>query len=181
MSVPPRLPAAASRSAFVTVMAWISLAMGALGVASGLMQALTLPLLRPETMLQPLQQAGVELPPALLWMFAHLQALNLLSLLSSALFAWVSWGLLQRREWARLAFIAFLLLGALGGFAGAALFGHVIEWMNRQGGDIDPMLASMQRAMRAVLWVCALLVAALHGWIAWKLCQPAVRAEFRGN
>ncbi|MFT3761543.1 MAG: hypothetical protein QM761_02820 [Pseudoxanthomonas sp.] len=184
MPSPPRLPSATpAQSGLVTAMAWISMAMGGLGVASGLVQAPLLPLLRPEAMLQPLQQAGFELPPALHWMFGHLQMLNLLSLLSSALFAWVSWGLLKRREWARLGFIAFLGLGAVGGCAGAVLFGRVVEWVNRQGGadggGIDPMLASMQHAMQASLVVSAFLVVVLHGWIAWKLCTREVRAEFR--
>ncbi|MFT3754871.1 MAG: hypothetical protein QM769_02815 [Pseudoxanthomonas sp.] len=181
MSSPPRLSSTLPPSTFVTAMAWISLAMGVLGVVSGLMQALMLPWLRPDTMLQPLQQAGVELPPALIWVFGHLQVLNLLSLLSSALFTWVSWGLLQRREWARQGFIGFLLLGALGGFGGLLLFGRAVDWMNRQGGDIDPVLASMQYAMWIVLLGSAVLVAALHGWIAWKLCRPAVRTEFHGH
>ncbi len=45
-------------------------------------------------------------------------------------------------------------------------------------GDIDPLLAQLQAAMRATLWVAAAAVALLHGAIVWKLCTPLVRAEF---
>lgn len=164
-------------SSFVTVMAWISIALGVLGAVSGLMQAALLPALPVEAMLQPLEGTDASLPPALAWMFGHLQLLNLLSLLSSALFAWVSWGLLKRREWGRLGFIGFLVLGALAGFIGAAWFGHVLDGIGG-GEDIDPMLQSLQSAMRTMMWLGAVAVALLHGGIVWKLCSPAIRAEF---
>ena len=171
----PRAP-----SQFVTAMAWISIALGVLGTVSGLMQAALLPALPVEALLQPLQGADATLPPALAWTFGHLQLLNLLSLLSSALFAWVSWGLLKRREWGRLGFIAFLVLGALAGIVGAAWFGHVLDGLGTLDGgeNVDPLLQSLQSAMRTMMWLGAVMVVVLHGAIVWKLCAPAIRAEF---
>ena len=165
-------------SQFVTAMAWISIALGVLGVVSGLLQAAMLPALPVEAMLRPLDGADLTMPPAMAWMFGHLQLLNLLSLLSSALFAWVSWGLLKRREWGRLGFIAFLVLGAVAGIVGAAWFGHVFDGLGGAGEDLDPMLQSLQSAMRTMMWLGAVAVALLHGAIAWKLHTPAIRAEF---
>lgn len=167
-------------SPFVTVMAWISIALGAMGAVSGLLQAAALPMLS-GALLQPLEDAGVALPPALAWLFDHLQLLNLLSLLSSALFAWVSWGLLKRREWGRLGFIAFLVLGALAGIIGAAWFGHVLDGLG--GGAVaeagaDPLLQQLQSAMQMLMWLGAAAVALLHGGIVWKLCTPQIRGEF---
>lgn len=172
----------APRSPFVNVLGWVSFALAALGVVSGLMQAAMLPALQPESLLQALGDGGMALPPAMRWLFEHLQLLNGASTLLSALFAWASWDLLKRREWARRAFIAFLVLGAAGGFAGAALFSHSLEWMvgtdPLAAGEIDPLFAKMQEAMKAAGIVSAILVALLHGAIVWKLCTPAVRAEF---
>lgn len=168
-------------SRFVAGMAWISIALGVLGAVSGLLQAAMLPALPVDAMMQSLAGAEMSLPPALAWLFSHLQLLNLLSLLSSALFAWVSWGLLQRCEWGRRGFIAFLALGALAGIVAAAWFGRVLDGMGGStdyAGDIDPLLAQLQAAMRATLWVAAAAVALLHGAIVWKLCTPAIRAEF---
>lgn len=172
---PPR-----AGSSFVTGMAWISIALGVLGVVSGLMQAVLLPALPIESMLQSLQGTDAALPPALAWMFGHLQLLNLLSLLSSALFAWVSWGLLKRREWGRLGFIAFLVLGALAGLVGAAWFGRVLDGINASVAlsDIDPLAAQLQAAMRMAAGLGAAAVVLLHGAITWKLCTPAIRGEF---
>ena len=166
-------------SAFVTALAWTSLALGVLGTASGLLQAVSLPLVQPETFLQGFAQNGPALPSALTWTFAHLQAINGVSTALSALFAWTSWGLLRRREWARRAFIAFLALGALGGFIGVAMVQNLLGWMAELGAfEADPALAGIAMAMRIAAIGAALLIALLHAAIAWKLCTRAVRAEF---
>ena len=167
------------RSGFVTALAWTSLALGVLGTASGLLQAISLPLVQPETFLQGFEQNGPALPAALTWTFAHLQAINAMSTVLSALFAWVSWGLLRRREWARLAFIAFLVLGALAGFAGVALVRHLLGWMAGLGAlEADPALAGIVLATQVAMIGAAVLIALLHAAIAWKLCTRAIRAEF---
>ena len=93
----------------------------------------------------------------------------------------MSWGLLKRREWGRLGFIAFLALGALAGIVGAAWFGHVLDGLaGAQAGlaETDPLFGQIQAVMRAAMWLGAIAVALLHGAIVWKLCTPATRAEF---
>ena len=171
-------------SSFVTVMACLSIALGVLGVVSGVIQGAMLVSVDPgELMRQQFAAIGATLPPQLLWMFDHLGLLNFLSLLSSALVTVVSWGLLKRQEWGRLGFIACLLLGAVAGFFFAAWFVQVMAWMNAQVGTdmaaTDPLFQSMQSAMKAVMIVSAVLIAAAHGGIIWKLCTPAIRAEFQ--
>lgn len=177
MQTPPR-------SQFVTVMAWLSLGLAAFGVISGVMQWLVFAGSRPDRMLLDVfAGSGLALPPALLWTFDHMGLLMALSLLSSLLFGLSSWGLLQRREWGRLSFIALLVLGALAALAGAYAFGAMLDWANAQaGGDIatlDPMLAQLQASMKLIMYLGMLAIAALHGAIVWKLCTPAIRAEFR--
>ena len=171
-------------SSFVTVMACLSIALGVLGVVSGVMQGAVLVSMDPgQLMRQQFAALGVALPPQLLWMFDHLGLLNFLSLLSSAFVTAVSWGLLRRREWGRLGFIACLALGAVAGFFFAAWFVQAMAWVNAQvGADLaatDPMFQAMQSAMKATLVVSAVLIAAVHAGIVWKLCTPAIRAEFQ--
>ena len=76
-----------------------------------------------------------------------------------------------------------LVLGALAALAGAYAFGAMLDWANAQaGGDIatlDPMLAQLQASMKLIMYLGMLAIAALHGAIVWKLCTPAIRAEFR--
>jgi hypothetical protein len=161
---------------FVTFMAWISIVLGALGVVSGLAQAATLPMMSATSLLQPLDGTDMTVPPALAWVFDHLQLLNWLSLLSSALFTWVSWALLKRREWARKAFIALLAFGALSAIAGAFWCGHLFD--NIGDTDIDPLFAQMQAMLRMMMWLGAFAISLLHAGIIWKLCAPQIREEF---
>jgi hypothetical protein len=115
-------------------------------------------------------------------MFEHIGLLLLASLLSSVLLAVASWGLLQRREWGRFGFIALLAGSALLTLAGAFAFDGLMGDLNARAGfdsaNVDPLLANLQAAMRMAIYAAALLIGILHGAIVWKLCTPAVRAEF---
>ncbi|KAF1685710.1 hypothetical protein B1992_10955 [Pseudoxanthomonas broegbernensis] len=183
MTVPPPLP----RAGFVTVMAKISLLLGALGVAGSAAQAL-LALLMPDAAVATLAQRP-EVPAGVVWVLEWRLALSLLCLLLSALFLAASWGLLRRREWARWTFIAFLVGGAVLNFAGLAAIGHVFDTLQAMfpADMIDTpegreFLAQMQ-ASRYLSYVTGLVgavaFAVLHGWIAWKLCTAPARDEFR--
>lgn len=173
------------RSEFVTVMAWISLALGLLGVVSGLMQGVMLLAMPADRMLQDLLGVvapEVQLPSAILWIFGNLGLLNFLSLLSSALFAVVSYGLLKRHEWGRVGFVLLLAASALLGLLGVGVFVHFLDLANgmtsAEIAEIDPAFQSLQSAMKIAVIVAALLVAVLHGAIIWKLYRPGIRAEF---
>ncbi|MEO6103667.1 MAG: hypothetical protein ABIP44_08530 [Pseudoxanthomonas sp.] len=170
---------------FVTVMAWISLALGVAGVASGIVQGVMLLAMPADRMVQDLLAVlapGTQLPAALRWTFEHLGLLNFLSLLSSAVFAAVSYGLLKRFEWGRLGFVLFLAVSALAGVVGSVALVHVLSlasaMTDAELAEIDPAFQSLQSAMKVALVVAALLVAILHGAIIWKLYRPEVRAEF---
>lgn len=185
MSLPPLVPAA-PRSQFVTVLAWLSLAVALLSLTSGLLQALIL-LVGPQQpgLLQVLQSVApqVQVPPLLEWSLRHLRALLLVSLLSSGVTAWVSWQLLQRREWARRVFIALLLASAAMAAGGAIAFADMMAWANRLAGVdpamIDPAIAAIQSALVTTLYAGIAVIFMLHLYLCWKLCTPAIRAEFK--
>ncbi|KRG71941.1 hypothetical protein [Pseudoxanthomonas dokdonensis] len=184
MPLPPPLPAA-PRSQFVTVLAWLSLAMAVLGIASGLLQALAWLVTpsgpTPMALLQGMAPQ-IQLPPLLEWSLRHSQALLLASLLSSVITAWVSWRLLQRRDWARRAFIALLLAGAAMAVAGAVAFAGMMAWARQLSGldpaSIDPAIATLQSALSITLYAGVAMICVLHLYLCWKLCTPAIRAEF---
>lgn len=94
---------------------------------------------------------------------------------ASGVLTLLAWGLLHRREWGRRGFIALLVLAALANFV---LLAWLPEPASPPPGFDDPLLARLQLAVRVALWLVALTVAAVHGWIAWKLTRPAIRAEF---
>lgn len=185
MSLPPRSPA--PRSSFVTVMAWLSLGVAAMSALASLMQALLALAMPDGGDLGGLLPPGTTLPPLLDWLARHAVSLSLLSAVLSLGVAGVSWALLQRREWGRQAFIGVLALVALANFAGIPLvdatFDMAVASLARNGGDAAAQLrdagAPMLSALRLVCWIGALAIAAVHAWIIWQLCRPAIRAEFQ--
>ncbi|MFT4247259.1 MAG: hypothetical protein QM581_04350 [Pseudomonas sp.] len=174
------------RGGFVTATAAVSLALGGLGVASNGLQLLLAWALPPVGLSTGLLPPGAPLPPAITWLETHLAALSLAGIALSALLAVVAWGLLRRREWARYAFIAGLVLAALANFAGLPLLDPLFAGLmdGIAPPDLDPaqLQAATHTLQQAAFWAClagAVLIAAVHGWIAWKLCRPEIRAEFR--
>lgn len=175
-----------SASRFVTAMAWASLALAALGVVGGALQWLAFAATRPDQALrEAFAAAGPEFaaPPALWWLFDHMGPLMAGSLLSSLLLGVVAWGLLRRRCWGWWGFIALLVAGAVFAIAGACAFAAVIDWANARAGldlaAVDPLAARLQSSMKILMYGGAFAIVALHAAIVWKLCTPAVRAEFR--
>ncbi|MET0717893.1 MAG: hypothetical protein ABWY48_11870 [Pseudoxanthomonas sp.] len=189
MSVPPPIPAnGRPGNSFVTVLAWVSMALALLGVVYGLLQTLTGLFMPQDYYLRMLNPYGGELPrlpPLLEWIYAHTLLMGVLTTALSAVFAWVSWGMLKRAEWGRRGFIALLVLGALWQFACVLAIPQLIEGTLAiqagalpQGQSLPPEFESIMAAMMMVGAAVALLFAGLHGWLVWKLCTPAIRAEF---
>lgn len=191
-NLPPPIPGSARPSgSFVTVLAWISIALALLGLLYGLMQTVMGLVLPADFYLRMLNPYGGEpprLPPLMHWMYTNTLLMGVLMFVLSAIFLWVSWGVLKRREWGRKGFIAVLVLGTLWQFACIFALPQFIEGMLAvqagalpQGQAMPPELESFMTAAMLMGGVVAVVFAALHLWIVWKLCTPAVRAEFDGR
>jgi len=190
VSLPPPIPGVVARpgNSFVTVLAWISIALALLGVAYGSLQTV-MGLVMPQDyflrMLNPYGGELPQLPPLMHWIYTHTLLMGLLMTVLSAVFLWVSWGVLRRREWGRKGFIAVLVLGALWQFAGVLAIPQFIEGTLAiqagalpPGQSLPPELEGFMTAAMLMGGVVAVVFAGLHAWIVWKLCTPAVRAEF---
>lgn len=188
-NLPPPIPGGARpSSSFVTVLAWISIALALLGLLYGLMQTVMGLVLPADFYLRMLNPYGGEpprLPPLMHWIYTNTLLMGVLMLVLSAIFLWVSWGVLKRREWGRKGFIAVLVLGTLWQFACIFALPQFIEGMLAvqagalpQGQTMPPELEGFMTAAMLMGGVVAVVFAALHLWIVWKLCTPAVRAEF---
>jgi type II secretory pathway component PulF len=190
-TLPPPLPGTARKSAaanFVDVLGKISLLLGVLGVLYALAQWAVLMLLPDDFMQRAFATAGEQLPPLpsmLRWLLDHLDAMAWIALLSALLFLLASWGVLKRNNTARLGFIALMVLGTLMNFASIALLMQMVAWMDQLGTHLQEQgqgMAGQMQASNAISMgmgvASALAFAALHGWIIYKLCTPAVRAEF---
>lgn len=185
--MPTPLRQAPPRSSFVTVMAWLSLAVALMSAAGNALQAVAALVAPGLGSLGGLLPPGATVPPLLTWLGEHLVGLSVLGVVLSLAMAWICWALLQRREWGRLAFIAMLVLVALANFACIPLVNVALSMamavLDPTGsGDVNAELvaagAPMLAALRLACWLGAGAIAAVHGWIIWQLCRPAIRAEF---
>lgn len=175
----------ASGTAFVTVMAKVSIVVGAGATLYAALQVVAAwVILRGAEVARFLDFVATQPVPApALWALSHLTAIAVGFLLVSAAFLAVSVGLLRRRAWAWWGFVLFMVLGALANFAGIAVIDGVFAWVDRlpQTPDAGPLLAELAslRAMSLTMaWVTAIVFGVLHALIVWQLCRPGVRAEF---
>jgi hypothetical protein len=165
-----------------------SAAAALLGLLYGLVQTVMGLVLPADFYLRMLNPYGGEppaLPPLMHWLYTNTLLMGLLMLVLSAVFLWVSWGVLKRREWGRKGFIAVLILGTLWQFACIFALPQFIEGMLAiqggalpQGQTLPPEFEGFMTAAMLMGGLVAVVFAVLHLWIIWKLCTPAVREEF---
>jgi len=173
------------RSTFVTVLAWIFIALSGFGALIGIMQNLMLQtVFRSEEFGQAMQMAPGQpgLPPFAAFMFEYFQWFFLAALLANLVMLVVSIGLLKRYNWARLCFIGLMILSILWQVAGLVIQATVFSFVHDQfavaqaQGAPDMTLFFVVMAVMCVVF--ALAFGALFGWIAWKLASKPIAAEF---
>lgn len=173
------------QSAFVTVVAWLFIIMSGFATFIALLQNIMLHFLFPmekmhQAMLQ--QQEAGQLPPLAQFMVGHFEIFFGLILLLAVLTLTASIGLLLRKNWARIAFIALMIAGIiwnLGSLAAQQLFFHSIPLPEETPADFVEQTQGMMNVMNVFSILVAVIVCILFGWIAWRLASPAIRQEFR--
>lgn len=174
--------APAPRSVFVTALAWSFIAPAVVMIFVGVLQVFMLMAVAPDSadMIEGARALG--LPPGFDFLFVHarLIAWGFLGLAVATLVCGV--GLLQRKYWGWLATIAILVLSIGLNFAGFAI--EVPASPSVSGlGDLPPELAqhvgALMSAVNLLAKVLVFTLSALCAWLIYRLCTPAVRAEFK--
>ena len=174
-TTPPH--ASHARSSAVDGLAWGFLAFSALTLA-----LLILPLLPGEALLAALSvEAGSGgLTDGVIWLFERSSSVTLLLMIGASITLGLSIALLQRRPWARQAFIGLMGLGFVAVLGGAAItpltFGFMADSAVDLAGNEDPV-ARLTTALAVLIMVSTALLT-LFAWTSWKLVSPAVRSEF---
>jgi hypothetical protein len=179
-TTPPPAP-----SAFVTATAWAFILLGALMVLTNLAQLLFFAFFVPSHDFEQLTRDMASTMPLPEWMkfiIAHLLAwIGLMFLLSAATVV-ASIGLLMRRNWARLVFIAMMWIGVAWNLVGAAapLFmrDYLASLMQSMPPEAQGDIGAAIGAMSWVAAVVALVFAILFAWTAIKLASAQIRREF---
>ncbi len=173
---------------FVDITAKMALVMAVLMLVYCLGQLVVFTMLGRFDLAGYLEPVGVAVPARVAWLLEHAATLGWAMLLGSLLFVLVSWGLLRRREWGRLGFIAALVLVGLLNFAAVpvvdSVFTGYAELMSAPAFDNDEARQVLAR-MQATRWfsmgsliATALAFAGLHAWLVVRLCRPEVRRLF---
>ncbi|MCC4603494.1 hypothetical protein [Xanthomonas campestris] len=184
-----RPASAQQRGSFVTPLAWVSLLLGVVSVLANLVQ-IAMIALTPGAASLGLPE-GITLPPSWQWLIDHALSLSVAGVVLSAAFCGLSWALLQRREWARLGFVAVLLVTGLLNFGGLALIGPLFDGVqamlpadvvhNPEWPELQARLQVTRQAALLLTGLGALAIGCVHTALAWRLCTPAVCAEFASS
>ena len=171
-----------SRSLFVTLTAWLFLALGVLASGSALLQnailASWLPGVQGLGAAQPLPLLSGLLMSYLPWVMAAGLALSLATTASAV-------GLLLRLEWARRCFIGLLVMAIAANLLGLWLQHEIVRSVVEATLALSPLpaaaaqvLGSFVTASQAMAAVMTLASCAALGWIIRRLMSPSVRQEF---
>ena len=173
------------RSSFVTVLAWIFIALSGFGTFIGIVQNVLV-----QTVFLPaMERAQPSMPPGMpaisVFMFNHLGAIFLAFLLVSAFVLICSIGLLRRWNWARLCFAGIMLLGIVWSVGGVVMqffmFSSMQNTMQQQLQDMPdaPDLSYFVMVIFVLSAVFSIGFSVLYGWIAKRLLSAPIAAEFR--
>jgi hypothetical protein len=171
-----------SRSLFVTITAWVFIALGLLASASALVQNAVVLSLSGQIAL-----SGTPLPQPLLtgWLLSYLPWVMGAGLVASVAMLAAAVGLLLRLEWARRTFIALLWVAIAVNLGGMWLQQEVMLSLvdaTLLQAPMPPLVAevfsSFVVAARSMAVLVTLAGCAMLGWIAWRLTLPPIRQEF---
>ena len=179
-----RVPHPASASTFVTVLAWFAIAGSALMSVISIMQVVMVVAFFPKDFGATLGNApflqGMPEPARFLFTHPHYMAVVFWGVSALTLVAAI--GLLRRRNWARIYFIALLVASIVSQLLGLWLQRHLEAALSASLDGLPPDLASELGAFHPLLEIAmiALFVGhcVLFGWLIYRLMSPSVKAEF---
>ncbi len=177
-----------AKSTFVTVVAWIFIALEGMAAFITLIQYVVFGMVFPlnefrEGMAK--AQGEGRFPQAFAWVFEHFRPMLLVLFVYALLKLIMAIGLLKRRNWARLFFIGILALGIAWSFAGIALQQYFLSSMftfpvpPNAPKDFNAAMEGATIVMRVFSAIFAIAFAVLYAWMIKKLMSPEIVAEFR--
>jgi hypothetical protein len=170
------------QSEFVTVVAWIFIILTGLASAVSILQNIMIrTMFSSEQMREAMaqQQNAEQVPEFAKFMFANVENVFLVILVVFLIMFATSIALLKRRNWARITFIGFMILGVLWNIFGLVMQSVFIGDMPAPpDAEIADQFDTIMSAMRIGTLIFTLGLTALYIWIIVKLSSRAVREEF---
>ena len=177
-------PLTSNRSTFVTVVAWIFIAIAGFAAFISVLQALMFTLVFPADQFRSAgDMKGLEEAPAFFrfmiqnmhWFFVMFWSLSVLTLVSAI-------GLLRRKNWARLVFVGLMAFGVIWNLGGIWLQELMMSSFPKASDSAPPGLdagfENMMTVMRFAMGAFAIGLSLVFAWIIKRLVSRSVRAEF---
>ena len=167
------------QSAFVTAVGWSFVVLGTLLLCIAVVQNLLFAAFAPF-------QADIAswevFPPSARWVLVNLRWMLLANLALGVVTIAASIGLVQRREWARVVFVALMALGVAWNLGVAWLqydFTSAVQAEAAASNPADTGFFAFILVIRVLSFGFATVFCCLFGWIGYRLLQPDVAAEFQ--
>ena len=169
------------RSTFVTAVAWVFVVLAGFATVIAILQNIMITVMFPKEAMT--EAANVKDAPAFArFMFAYPQVFFGVFLAASAIALVSAIGLLKRKNWARLIFIAILVLGIVWNVGGLVVmffaFSSMPPMPDQAPPDFRDGFDTMWKVMIGFSVVIALVFAGLFGWIIKRLISAEVKREF---
>jgi hypothetical protein len=118
------------------------------------------------------------LPPAFIFVFDHIHLFSIISLVFSLASTAASWAFIKRRDWGRAFFAAVMIVSII--FGAACLFIlDAFNFSSPTNPGLREMTRQINRILRLYIIVLIPVIAAIHGWLAYKLLSKDIKDEFR--
>ena len=169
------------RSTFVTAVAWVFIVLAGFATLIAILQNIMIALMFPQEEMR--EAATAKDVPAFARFFLVYPHVFFGAFLAASATTLVSAiGLLKRQNWARLIFIAILVLGILWNLGGLALmfltFSSMPSVPDHAPADFRGGFETIWKVMMGFSIVIALAFAGLFGWIIKRLMSPEIKREF---
>ncbi len=170
-------------STFVSVVAWIFIVLSGIATLMSVLQNIMINTIFPLAQMRAPSGPGSEHMPAFMrFMFEHLRLIfvSFLLIVSGTLLAAI--GLLRRKNWARLAFIAILGLGIVWNVGGLVLqqlmFSSMTSIPSKAPAEFQAEFTRAASIAFGFAAVMAIGFSVLFGWLIKRLLSQPIRAEF---
>jgi hypothetical protein len=168
------------KSTFVTVLAWIFIALAGFATFISIFQNIMVWTLFPvEEMNKAFEGSQEQVSFFISFMFSNIRFIVLGIFIVSGITFVSAIGMLKRKNWGRLIFIAVMGLGICWN-----IFALIIQnWMMASMPDfpfaeMETPLFIIMTIMKIVTFVFVVAFSYLFGWLIYKLASPKVKAEF---
>lgn len=172
-----------ARSTFVNVLAWIFIVIAGSATVISILPNVGIKTMIPLDQIRAAAGPGADqIPPFARFMMEHMQSfIFLFFVVSSAVFI-AAIGLIRRKNWARIAFVAILGLAIVWNIACLVvqqlMFSSVPSILPKEPADIHANFHRMISLVRVFTFVFAIGLSALLAWLIKRLLSQSVRAEF---